>query len=523
MRYFVKYLNSSLVIMLALLVFFSDISTTNAISYGGFGGRPAYPRVENSRTDDIFVHSLAPGSVQNEGLLVINNTEEIKTLMVYSADSTPSTEGGFACKQLAEPQSKVGTWIEFSKPQPTVSRQLDAAAGEVDTDHDGLTDEEEAQYATDASNPDTDNDGYLDGTEVFFGYNPNGNGLISDSSFPPEIIVSEESEEVGEVVAETETDTTDLDSDEDGLTDTEEIDYMTDKNNPDTDNDGINDKDEVDQKSDPLQPVVIILEANSNMLIPFTITVPATAGVGEHDGCVLIQEKKSSETGKEQGINLATRTGIRVAVTIPGDILRQLEVITFEIIDRSGGGKILHPVIKNTGNVSIDAKIKIVTKDIFGQIVAEHGGTYAILRGQTSEWNFELAQTFWGGWYTSYLTVEYDADPGAGTGVASGKPLTILSAPQAKFFLIPKPAALIIYAAVLVLIVIILLLWWLYQKRKKWIKKTWIQYTIQPGDGLKILAKQHDVSWRLLVKVNKLDPPYDLTPGGSLRVPPPKD
>ncbi|MBP9869002.1 hypothetical protein KBC59_00375 [Patescibacteria group bacterium] len=44
----------------------------------------------------------------------------------------------------------------------------------LDTDSDGLTDLEEALYASDAKNPDSDNDGFLDGNEVFHLYNPGG-------------------------------------------------------------------------------------------------------------------------------------------------------------------------------------------------------------------------------------------------------------------------------------------------------------------------------------------------------------
>lgn len=71
----------------------------------------------------------------------------------------------------------------------------------IDSDHDGLTDEEEATlgtnpnevdtdgdnlydyeevkvYQTDPLNPDTDGDGYLDGEELLHGYNPKGPGKL---------------------------------------------------------------------------------------------------------------------------------------------------------------------------------------------------------------------------------------------------------------------------------------------------------------------------------------------------------
>lgn len=59
------------------------------------------------------------------------------------------------------------------------------------------------------------------------------------------------------------------------------------------------------------------MEPGTNEIIPFTITVPKNASVGEHNGCILIQEKKNSPKEDQAGMSLSVRTGIRVAVTVP--------------------------------------------------------------------------------------------------------------------------------------------------------------------------------------------------------------
>jgi hypothetical protein len=51
----------------------------------------------------------------------------------------------------------------------------------VDSDNDGLTDEEEIELGTDPNDPDTDKDGFYDGDEVVRGYNP------LDASDHPEV------------------------------------------------------------------------------------------------------------------------------------------------------------------------------------------------------------------------------------------------------------------------------------------------------------------------------------------------
>lgn len=55
---------------------------------------------------------------------------------------------------------------------------------EPDSDGDGLFDKEEVKvYLTNPLDPDTDQDGYLDGAEVKSGYNPNGAGKLLDMNF----------------------------------------------------------------------------------------------------------------------------------------------------------------------------------------------------------------------------------------------------------------------------------------------------------------------------------------------------
>jgi hypothetical protein len=379
-----------------------------------------------------------------------------------------------------------------------------------------LANEQEAKYRTDPNNRDTDNDGYLDGTEVRFGYNPLGEGLLpADSSQPA--AASPSANAAGE--PESDNNAARQDSDNDGLNDQAEATYGTDPKASDTDHDGYNDLQETASGYDPLQPVTVTLQPNSNTFIPFTIKVANEAEVGEHDGCILIQEKKE-RSSEETGVLISTRTGLRVAITVPGDIVRQLEITDLKITKSSKGATIIQPSVKNTGNVSIDADVRVAVKDIFGRLVKEFSGQYPVFRGETSSWNYEMPASFWGGYYKAALNVTYDANPEAGTGVASGKPQTTISR-AISFWMWPSIAAVIIYAAVLLLIIAFILVLWFRRRRARWIKRTWLDYVVQRGDSLKNLAKKFDVSWRLLVKVNKLKAPFDLTPGEVIKSPPP--
>jgi uncharacterized protein (TIGR03382 family) len=114
-----------------------------------------------------------------------------------------------------------------------------------DTDGDGITNwVEENVYGTDPNDEDSDDDGLSDGEEV----NPNG----SSASDPLNADSDGDGLSDGDEVNTYGTDPGQADTDGDGLTDKEEVDAGTAPNLADTDGDGISDGDEVDAGSDPL-------------------------------------------------------------------------------------------------------------------------------------------------------------------------------------------------------------------------------------------------------------------------------
>jgi len=106
----------------------------------------------------------------------------------------------------------------------------------IDSDGDGLFDDEEIALGTDPFDPDTDHGGVPDGDELWFhGTNP----LDPSDDLPPEPPTEPPMDE---------------DSDGDGLTDDEEIAMGTDPFNHDTDGGGLIDGDEIAMGTDPLDP-----------------------------------------------------------------------------------------------------------------------------------------------------------------------------------------------------------------------------------------------------------------------------
>jgi outer membrane protein OmpA-like peptidoglycan-associated protein len=148
----------------------------------------------------------------------------------------------------------------------------------LDSDGDGLTDEQERKYGTDPNNPDTDGDGLKDGEEVFK-YHTDPLNPDTDGDGIPD----------GNEVFKFKTDPLKADTDDDGLTDGEEIlKYNTDPLRADTDGDGLTDGDEVkkyhtnplkaDTDGDGLTDGEEVLKYHTNPLNP------DTDGGGVNDG-----------------------------------------------------------------------------------------------------------------------------------------------------------------------------------------------------------------------------------------------
>ncbi len=113
--------------------------------------------------------------------------------------------------------------------------------GELDSDHDGLTDDQERDLGTDPNNPDTDADGLSDGEEARLGSSPNNPDTDGDG------LNDAEEARLG-------TNVSNPDTDSDGLSDAEEVQLGTDAKNPDTDGGGKSDGREVEEGTNPLDP-----------------------------------------------------------------------------------------------------------------------------------------------------------------------------------------------------------------------------------------------------------------------------
>jgi hypothetical protein len=111
--------------------------------------------------------------------------------------STPAEADSLVFSVANQPPGVVVTSAKLAAPSPTVAGSpqprppgaLVTATGALDSDGDGLSDDEERRLGTDPLNPDTDGDGYPDGLEIALGSDPLDARSIPDIR-PPGLFIS---------------------------------------------------------------------------------------------------------------------------------------------------------------------------------------------------------------------------------------------------------------------------------------------------------------------------------------------
>ncbi len=115
-------INLKLKLTLALsLCFFVSLSlchSAQAIEYEALGGKPAYPRMDIEHGQNWFIYNLAPGEAKEDAVEVMNLYKVSWDALIYAADTTRSSGGGFALKQFTEPKNDVGAWVRFYPDDP---------------------------------------------------------------------------------------------------------------------------------------------------------------------------------------------------------------------------------------------------------------------------------------------------------------------------------------------------------------------------------------------------------------------
>jgi hypothetical protein len=259
----------------------------------------------------------------------------------------------------------------------------------------------------------------------------------------------------------------------------------------------------------------VTLEAGKKVTVPFSISVPKGAAVGEQNGCIALQEQK--EPTVQGGIGISFRTAIRVAVLVPGTIIKKLDPQSL-LVKNEDNKIVLSPQAKNAGNVSLDTQVEASILSVTGGVISSQRSTFPVLRDQLTQWNFEFGKPFWGGFYEAVYKLTYDQSAGSYLG-AQSKDLQTIAGPGKWIFIAPQPSAFATELGVLAVLAAGTAYLWRRRKHQNTVATTWQAYTVKNNEQLQDIAKRHHIDWRKLARSNQLKPPYHLQAGQTIKVP----
>ena len=261
----------------------------------------------------------------------------------------------------------------------------------------------------------------------------------------------------------------------------------------------------------------VTLKANQSDIVDFAITAPENADVGEHNACLAFESKE--DDGELSGnLRIRTRSAVRVALTIPGDLRRELRIDSYTVSQQNYHQQ-YSISIHNIGNVSADTDVQVRLRSLFGGTVYSNGGNYPILADKSLELSYENDKSpFFGGWYFAEATAAYDKNAKT-WGTQRTADLTTVYASNQLVFIWPKPLA-----ALIILLVVGAIGWvviWLIRQEKQRLEilNSWQSHKVKKGETIQTLADSRDVSWKKLARINQLKPPYALSANDTLYLP----
>lgn len=264
----------------------------------------------------------------------------------------------------------------------------------------------------------------------------------------------------------------------------------------------------------------ITLNPRSEKIIPFTISVPnKKVDVGEHNGCIVIEPVVDEADGNSGGLRIRTRSAIRVAVTIPGDLKKKLDFTKFDV--RYDKGNYYYDVsVKNSGNVSLDADIRVKLTTLSGDVVFNNGGEYPVIPGARLDLNFiDEHPPLFGGFYWAEASTSYDGSLTNEIGIKTNAQLVKQDRGRQLVFVAPTMNGMIIILGVLGLVTGIPYYFMRRRAERSRMLQSGKYHVVNPGENLRSVAEHYNTTWKKLASLNSIKPPYDVKLGTVLVVP----
>lgn len=269
-------------------------------------------------------------------------------------------------------------------------------------------------------------------------------------------------------------------------------------------------------KSIKLSKSEVTLEDGKNVEVPFTVTMPENADVGEHNGCIVFEAKDNSTDTAGGNVRVKTRQAIRVVATVPGDLKRDISIEEFSI-GESADGPTYSVKLQNVGNVSADVDVVVSVDSIFGSEIYSNGGGYPVLSDSALDLTFVQEETpIFGGFYNAQTEISYSKE--AGTFGTDNTDLVTKTSEKKLIYIAPTLVGGVLIFLLTASVGAGVTWFVLRQIRHKAVVGSGDKHVVKKGDTIQSVADKYGMGWKQLASSNKIKPPYTLSQGQVLHV-----
>jgi len=258
---------------------------------------------------------------------------------------------------------------------------------------------------------------------------------------------------------------------------------------------------------------------NSEKLVPFEVSIPKNADVGDHMGAIVMQEIETGTNIQGTGTKIITRVAVRAYETVPGTVRKDFDITRLDWrMDPTVKKNFLKDFLdlnkqtlffvglKNNGNVKITPHVTIDVKNMFGRTVAhlpdqEIGVLFPNRENRDGTIGWSGMPLI--GRYTVKATVNF-VEEGVGQ-----------KTEEISLWVFPYRIAFLL----ILLFVLGVLLRLISKYRLEASKEKMPIYEAKTGDTLATLASRFEINWKKLARTNGLMKPYHISPGEKLFVP----
>ncbi|MBD3270700.1 DUF916 domain-containing protein, partial [Candidatus Peregrinibacteria bacterium] len=262
----------------------------------------------------------------------------------------------------------------------------------------------------------------------------------------------------------------------------------------------------------------INLEPNESKEIDFLISIPDEIAPGQYFGGI-IKEELNGECTKnpadcKQQIHVKTRTGNRIYLTIPGEVIEDVKVTDFDHQISDKNQVRFKFKIENHGNMAYVPNVNITIYDLNGNIIEtinkEIGKSLPDSSiNPTVDWNHQGRF----GSFNAKIKVYFEEINQGRMGNLKG---------SAKFEEFSLNIILLpwIWINSTLLIFAILIGYLFYQRIK--IHRLSLNsdfYTVEENETLEEIAEKNKIAWKILAKINHIKAPYSVKKGEKIKIP----